>query len=270
MRVFEIFPAGLIAAVCFLVAESASANTNEIHLDVLLTGQGNFTNASIIRHNPAYAVVDYPGGIINVADSNLPPDLQKQFGYSPANADSFLKQEKASQKAVYDQFAAQHAAAAAYLASLNGTNRIIRITSIGDEIRILQVAATIDGRDQEILIRNLPSSVRDFVNRYNQLQANVPAFAEKVQYDTKAADRADTLASVVRGRDRGYENWAVTRRYRAKLMVLNAKDEGETLQQMQDHLKQMTDDAPQLAAVIAYPSSEFYGTQQVWVCTGVP
>ena len=270
MRVFEIFPAGLIAAVCFLVAESASANTNEIHLDVLLTGQGNFTNASIIRHNPAYAVVDYPGGIINVADSNLPPDLQKQFGYSPASADSFLKQEKAGQKAAYDQFAAQHTADAAYFASLNGTNRIIRITSIGPEIRILQVAATIDGRDQEILIRNLPSSVRDFVNRYNQLQANVPAFAEKVQYDTKAADRADTLASVVRGRDRGYENWAVTRRYRAKLMVLNAKDEGETLKQMQDDLKQVTDDAPQLAAVIAYPSSEFYGTQQVWVCTGVP
>jgi hypothetical protein len=89
MTMKKIILAGLSAAVCFLIPQSAPANTNEISLDVLLTAQGNFTNATIIRHNPAYAMVDYPGGIVKVADSNLPPDLQNQFGYSPSNAAAF-------------------------------------------------------------------------------------------------------------------------------------------------------------------------------------
>ena len=43
-----------------VAALTVFASTNDINLDVLLTAQGNFTNATIIRHNPAYVIVIYP------------------------------------------------------------------------------------------------------------------------------------------------------------------------------------------------------------------
>ena len=118
--------------VLFLVVAGLTvfASTNDIHLDVLLTGQGNFTNATIIRHNPAYAVVDYPGGSVKVADSNLPPDLQKQFAYSPSNAAAFIAAEKNKHDAALQTEAAKRAAYNAYLASIRGTNQFITVTKI--------------------------------------------------------------------------------------------------------------------------------------------
>ncbi len=126
MKMFKIILTGLGAAVCFSIGQTVFASTNDIHLDVLLTAQGNFTNATIIRHNPAYAIVFYPygAGMVRVADSNLPPDLQKQFDYSPSNAAAFLESENENATQAAKAYAAKRTAERAYVASLNGTNSI--------------------------------------------------------------------------------------------------------------------------------------------------
>lgn len=248
MKMFKIILTGLGAAVCFSIGQTVFASTNDIHLDVLLTAQGNFTNATIIRHNPAYAIVFYPygAGMVRVADSNLPPDLQKQFGYSPSNAAAFLESEKENATQAAKAYAAKRAADRAYVAALNGTNRIIRIASIDDETRITQCAAIIDGQNMEIFIRNLPQSVKDFVNNYNQLRADTLALGESV---TNVASRVLYLGA-----------FSSFPSQSANQKTLNARD----LLQMEKK------EVPEKTAVIAYPSSEFWGDQQVWVCTGVP
>lgn len=269
---FKIILTGLGAAVCFSIGQTVFASTNDIHLDVLLTAQGNFTNATIIRHNPAYAIVFYPygAGMVRLADSNLPPDLQKQFGYSPSNAAAFLESEKENAIQAAKAYAAKQAAYRAYLASLAGTNRVILITSIDDETRIMQCAAIIDGRNKEIFIRNLPAAVKDFVNGYNQLRANILALGERVHSDARAADRADAFAPVGAAGDADFVNAAMAPRNRANQMILNANDEADNLTEMEANMDQMAKEVPEKTAVIAYPSSEFWGDQQVWVCTGVP
>ena len=259
-----------LALLLAFAALTVSANTNEIHLDVLLTAQGNFTNATIIRLNPAYAMVNYPGGILMIADSNLPPDLQKQFDYSPSNAAAFLVSEKEKKKQADAAYAKRRAADLAYIASFAGTNRVIRIASIDDETRITQCAAIIDGQNKEIFIRNLPQTVKDFVNSYNQLRADILALGERVHNDAKAAERADAFAPVAAAGDAAYVNSAMAQRDRANQMALNVEDAADKLAEMQDNLKTMHDEATEKTSVIAYPSSEFWGDQQVWVCTGVP
>jgi len=197
---------------------------------------------------------------------SLSKELQEKFGYNPANALAADKAEKEEK----ERAAAKKAADAAYLASLNGTNRIILITSIDDETHITQCAANIDGQNKEIFIRNLPSSVKDFVNNYNQLQADILALGERVKNAATAAERADALAPVGAGGDDDYVNAAMAQRYRANQMALNVEDATDNLTEMEDNLKQMAKEVPEKTAVIAYPSYEFWGDQQVWVCTGVP
>jgi hypothetical protein len=200
----------------------------------------------------------------------LPPDLQKQFGYSSSNAAAFLESEKEDAIQAAKAYAAKRAAERVYVASLNGTNRIILITSIDDETRIMQCAAIIDGRNKEIFIRNLPAAVKDFVNGYNQLRANILALGERVHNDARAADRADAFAPVGAAGDADFVNAAMAPRNRANQMALIANDESDNLTEMEANLDQMAKEVPEKTAVIAYPSSEFWGDQQVWVCTGVP
>jgi hypothetical protein len=267
MTMKKIILAGLSAAVCFLIPQSAPANTNEISLDVLLTAQGNFTNATIIRHNPAYAMVDYPGGIVKVADSNLPPDLQNQFGYSPSNAAAFLNAEKEKKKQDAAAYAAKQAATAAYLASLAGTNRVIRIASIDDETRIMQVAAVIEGRNVEIFIRYLPDSVRTFVIQYNRTLTDIENTKQRIKNLKAQLTRAEnnSTAAIAVGTSADYANASIAEN-NVDAAIQSAKD---NLDELNSNLRQMKDDAPEKSAVIAYPSSEFWGDQQVWVCTGL-
>ncbi len=265
MKATKIVLAGLSAAVCFLVHQTASANTNEISLDVLLTGQGNFTNATIIRHNPAYAVVDYDGGIIKVADRNLPPDLQKQFGYSPANATKFLNQEMEQHKADLEKAAAMRAAELARIAYLVGTNRIIYINAI-ESVEPLQCSITTDGINEHILVRNLPDSVREFVNQYNQMRADILALGDKVKDDTSAVRHADAQSSMANDY---YAVNGVPAISDTAPAHANLEDEKDNLQQKQDDLKAMADEVPERTAVIAHPSGEFYAGLEIWDCVGL-
>jgi hypothetical protein len=266
--------AALLASCVVSLAQKNTDNSGYVTNADLLTpftltnsAGGVITNAVLAKLTPNKFIYKAPGGVMGVLRlDSLSKDLQEKFGYNPANAlaaDIAEKEEK-------EKYAAKQVADAAYLASLNGTNRIILITSIDDETHITQCAANIDGRNKEIFIRNLPSSVKDFVNNYNELRADILALGERVNNDAKAADRADAFAPVGAGGDAAYVNAAMAQRNRANQMALNANDEADNLTEMEDNVKQMFKEFPKKAAVIAYPSSEFWGDQQVWVCTGIP
>jgi hypothetical protein len=121
-----------------------------------------------------------------------------------------------------------------------------------------------------ILVRNLPASVMDFVNRENNL-------AVKIEQDARAAERADavaphsdaTVAGTVAIQNRNViiaatvETPQVTpQRAQANLMTVNVNDEQRELEKMKANYYRN-------ATIIAFPSSEFYGNRQVWYCEGL-
>ena len=66
----------------FLMASVALAK--ELHFDVLETTQGKFTNATVISATANSVMVLYDGGAAGVPFANLPPAVQKEMGYDPA------------------------------------------------------------------------------------------------------------------------------------------------------------------------------------------
>jgi hypothetical protein len=131
----------------------------------------------------------------------------------------------------------------------------------------MQCAAIIDGRNKEIFIRNLPAAVKDFVNGYNQLRANILALGDIVQNNTSNLRRTDAQASIANDQAiLSGQNIIIN----TDMAHASLEDQKDKLQQMEANMDQMAKEVPEKTAVIAYPSSEFWGGQQVWVCTGVP
>lgn len=79
---------------------------------VLKTLDGEvFTNAEISSHTPSYVVVMFDAGGKKVSFTNLPPEIQRKYGYNPTNAAAFDKVEADKRaKAIADNQAAMDAA----------------------------------------------------------------------------------------------------------------------------------------------------------------
>ena len=69
-------------AILVSVTLNASAQTN--FYAVLVCKNASYTNATIIRTNPPYVIVDYTNGAARVAITNLPQPIQDSIGYDPA------------------------------------------------------------------------------------------------------------------------------------------------------------------------------------------
>src|ERR1700690_3037456 len=67
--------------------------SDEIRVGTLPAGDKIYTNAVITRVTPAYAVVNYQGGLVQIPMSNMPAAYQTQFGYTPEKAVQFLEEE---------------------------------------------------------------------------------------------------------------------------------------------------------------------------------
>lgn len=83
-----------------LVAGIAAAQTNDVHFDVLRTVDGqSFTNAVITRATAVYAVILHDGGGQNVAFTNLPVEIRRQFQFNPTNAASEIAHNEREKEA---------------------------------------------------------------------------------------------------------------------------------------------------------------------------
>ena len=79
-------------------ASPRAGSTYEIPLDLLAVGGKVYTNTTLLRYNPAYAVVVFYDGFVRMAISNLPAGYQTQFGYAPDKAAQFLAEQALGKK----------------------------------------------------------------------------------------------------------------------------------------------------------------------------
>ncbi len=263
----------LLTVFLIFASQFVFANTNEIHLPLLITAHRIFTNAIIISHNPSYAVVEDDLGIVHIAESNLPPELQKQFGYSPEAAAQFLVSENEKKRLAREKFAAQQAAYNAYMASLCGTNRPVRLLELMDETTHGGMLCEI--LSGNILIRDVPASAMDFLKKERQLKNTIADYQSRVDNYQRQADAAANAvpSSVSAMGDPPFVNSAMnsaaSQANNASNMAANAEAMQKKLAEMKDELIELESSAPAKTTVSAYPTGQFYGGNEIWICTGI-
>lgn len=260
----------LVALILSAVAALAGA-TNEMHIDALPAGGKIYTNATITHANPAYAVVSYQEGMVQIPMSNMPAAYQAQFGYTPEKAAQFLDEQKRIQKRRRAAFLARQAA----LQALAGTNRPVRIIAVFDDNTFggFPLCAA-DGINDGILVENLPDSVRQFLTGYGQLKSDIADCEQQINRlkapETSAAQPAPQPRmgkSTLVGNGAGFvkvvpaqnDNTAAVRRnLEDRLNFLNAE------------LALSTTNFDRYTTIMAHPSGQDYGGKPIWTCIGIP
>jgi len=255
----------LILSTLAVLAEVA----NEPQIPALPAGGKIYTNAIITRVTPAYVVVNYQEGIVQIPMSDLPPAYQDQFGYTPEKAAQFLDQEKQNQKKERAAVLARQAV----LEALAGTNRLIRITTVSSDLSYHSIPfCSADGIDGGILVENLPDSVRQFFTGYGQLQAEIANCHQQLDNikvpDTNAppqppqmgkglmVENGSSFASV--GGPPKDNTAAIRQNLEDRLSALNAQ------------MAQATTNYNLYTTIIGRPTGELYGGKPIWICTGLP
>jgi hypothetical protein len=235
-----------------VIGDSLKAQTNDF-IPFLFAGNECYTNAQIIRANPAYAVVDHAGGITKIAMSNLPAVLQRKFDYSPSNAAAFLAAEnKTIKQRTLNQAKRQSQINASQKAS-RGTAQVILVESIVDESFGQPKCDTTSGT---ILLRDLPESTREFLLKRQKLAADIDALENsKIVVRTTAQNTGDDVF---------YSQMA------ADNLLYNALlDKKEKLASMRDSLKQMESQSGSKTSIRAYFTGQSYGGFEIWEYVGI-
>jgi len=150
-------------SICLLifVASIAMAQTSTIHLNVLHTLDGrSITNATVQRMNATFAIVEYESGGEKIAFTNLPPDIQKKFGFDPATAMRDAENEARRRQA--GLLAQQQQSEALQRAAANlGPSQKVHIIGVLNEWHLQFV--TTNGVIQDGYIHGIPISVVSFV-----------------------------------------------------------------------------------------------------------
>ena len=260
-----------VPAILLLAALSTFAQTNEPVIDVLPAEGQFYTNAQITLVTPAYAVVSYDDGIVQLALSNLPASYKEKYGYDPDKAAKYLADEK---QKVQEQRAAEMTRQTAYnqaVASLTGTNRPVLIISILDEqsnggIPLCAVPDVPNG----ILVKNLPDPVRSFLNRKKQLAVDIDSFSDKVQADGSAAARAEAVAPTFASPDPDTLDAQNNQRAQANLMAVKVREERAELAKMKKTMNDLDAETADRTTIMAFPTSQFFGRFEIWDCVGMP
>ena len=260
-----------VLLVLILSALSALAGaTNEIHVDALPAGGRIYSNATITRVTPAYAVVSCQDGIVQIPMSNMPAAYQTQFGYTPEKAAQFLEEQKQIQQKRRAAFLARQAA----LQAMAGTNRPVRITAIDDDPSFGGFPfCSVDGIDGGILVENFPDSVRQFLAGYRQLQADVADCQQ--QLDNLKVPQPPPVPTNSPPR-LGKQTWIGGSAGYARI-VIPKNDGAAARRDLEDRLRTLTAQLDEATTnynlnttIIAHPSGQSYGGKPIWVCAGLP
>jgi len=265
-----VIPVLLTLMLSVLVSPANAAD--EIRVGMLPAGGKIYTNATITRVTPAYAVVSYQAGMVQIPMSNLPAAYQTQFGYTPEKAARFLEEEKQIQKKRRAAVQSQQAA----LRALAGTNRPVRITAIDDNLSFGGIPfCSVDGINGGVLVENLPGSVRQFFSGYWQLQADV-ADCQRQLDNLKVPDpppKSDpppqTGKILVIGKSASFARVYAAQKDRENL-VKARQDMDDRLKMLNDRLAQATTNYNLYTTIIAHPSGQSYVGKPIWVCIGIP
>src|ERR1017187_4659721 len=224
----------MFALLLVIAALMVSAQTN---FDVLVCKDASYTNATIIRTTPAYAVVMHSDGISKVALTNLPESLQKKYGYDPDKAAAALASEEKQQ-------ADAKAKRLKELAGVRGTNREIQVVVVLDNLGQCQTSV---GR---VYLAGVPASVSEYANRYTALKSeveNLTVIVDKVHRGSIAVGKEGWYPGIM-------QDWQL------------AEDD---LQKKTPSLKVMEKGLVKNTSVVAFPTGTKYGGLPLWQCVGV-
>ena len=261
-----------LATLILSVWSALAGATNEIRVDILPAGDKIYTNAIITRATPAYAVVSYEEGMVQIPMSNMPAVYQAQLGYTPEKAAQFLDEERQIQKRQRAAFLAQQAA----LLALAGTTRPVRITAILDEISFGGIPfCDAYGIDGGILVKQLPDSVRQFLAGYRQLQADITDCQQQLN-QIKVPEPPPPVP--VNSPPRlGKQTWIGNGAGYARIVIPKNDDTAAIRQNLEDRLRtlnarlgEMAGNYDRCTTIIARPTGETYGQKPIWICAGVP
>jgi hypothetical protein len=241
----------IVQCLCLiLLAAAVQAQTNELTFTVLETAQGNYTNATITRHNPAFAYVIHNGGSEKISCGELPAELQRQFGYSPSNAATWILNQANATKVAKIKDAANAAARAKLLASLVGPVQTVRLIAIVDNFGQC-VIATSNGSAQVYMV-GLPGPAKNALLNYLDLKNRVENYSVTVKNMARTAERVSAAAPVAAAGSAEYVNAAMAEATRANNMILNAREAKEDLSDMKTRMEEMAMELPNATTFTAY------------------
>jgi hypothetical protein len=253
------------------VLSALAGDTNEIRVGTLPAGGRFYTNATITRVTPAYAVVSYQEGMVQIPMSNMPAAYQTEFGYTPEAAAQFLDEEKQMQKKRRAAVLAQQAALQARM----GTNRPVRITAIDDNPSFGGIPfCTTDAIKGGMLVENLPDSVRQFMAGYRQLQADIADCQQRLN-KLKVPEPPPTN-TVPQPPRLGKKTWVSSSAGFSRIIPKDdntaaiRRDTEDRLKTLNARLAQATADYNRNTTILAHPSGQSYGGKPIWVCVGLP
>lgn len=253
---------GILAVL--LAAASLGAQTNEI-IPVLSADGESYTNARITHTTPVSAVIVYDGGSVQIALSNLPPALQRKFGYDPAAAAQYLADKQQQEIAARAAAAQRRADYEKAVASLAGTNQPVQILSVNGYAGFIKCTVQTGEGTREVCVNHLPDSIGGFISQLNQLRSDVAAYEKRVDNYARAAKTADAVKPPpgIKG-SMNYNG----QRAQANQMAVTADDMQNRLAKMKADLEAMESAATNKTTVLAYPTGQSWGGFEIWECTG--
>jgi len=257
-----------LTAIGLLLASLAPAQT-EVQgpaIPVLFAGGRIYSNAWIVHTTPAYAVIEYSGGTVQVPMGEMPRRYREQFHYSRAAANRFLAAERQQEKRTRALTQEEQAAYERFVLSLAGTNRPIRIEAVGNEVAGgLPLCAARD-IPRGILIKFLPDEVKSYLNEEANLRATVAAWNRRVAQDRIAISNA--MAATPVGGLVYLNTPASALPQPAQDLAILRHDQAQ-LERSENALSKLESEAPRRAVVDAFPARQSYAGHAIWICTGL-
>jgi hypothetical protein len=243
----------------FLVSVSVSAiaadDTNSFPF-VTIQGQ-TYTNACISTVTPAYAVILYDGGGRLFALSNLPPFLQKRFGYDPAKAEQYLAAEAVKRQ----EGLARIAAAVAQAEAAEGDPENVTILSIegGFPVRCLIKASS---GQEDVFMNGLPGSVVEAFSMYDAAKQQLDALSDQAAAlrNNSNALKAKTTGSGQQARG----NIARMQRVRTTSAAQEADRATQQLTSFKKDFALLEKDKMRSSIVNAVSTGMIYGVTPIW------
>ena len=243
----------------------SAARSQSNFFPVLHIGTNTFSNATLKKATPFDCLITSDSGWNKIAFSNLPPDIQKQFGYDPVQAarelDVEKERERARRVADYQRSVAQQQADAAAATNAKPVN----ITAILADEGFIKC----DTDQGTILIRYFPDATKTYFEKIKSMQEDIDALDSKVEQDDIVARRANAVALTGAGGDPAYVDAAMKQRAQANLLAEDVKTENDQLKKLITALKLYKTRYSGVTTLNAYPSGQKYGNEEIWNCLGI-
>ena len=247
----------VIVGLVFVISGTAFAQTNLGTITFTNNSGIVITNAEVVKVQANGLIYRIPEGGGTVKFSDLPQDVRARFGYDAEKAAAADAAERQLQAEAYAREVALYKAE-----HWRGPTREIHELSITNDLIYPKCSVTVEGRQREILISNLPAETQKYFDDLGKLQAAVEAATAQVEADQSAVSNADkTIPTRSRSRlvriERAQVNQARQR----------VSAEQKQLSKMKSDLSAMKRQEPEKATITAFQTAQKYNNLEIWDCS---